>query len=86
MRGLARWSARHPLLVALVWVLAIVGAQASSAFVGTDFRNSFALPGTDSQAAVDLLEESFPEARERVIRFMIVEGEVVLERRSKRRG
>jgi hypothetical protein len=31
-------------------------------------------------------QKSFPEARERVIRFMIVEGEVVLERRAKRRG
>jgi hypothetical protein len=31
------------------------------------------------------LQEAFPEARERVIRYMIVEGEVVLERRTKRR-
>lgn len=75
MRGLARWSARHPLLVALVWVLAIVGAQASSAFVGTDFRNSFALPGTDSQAAVDLLEESFPEASGDADTIVISTGE-----------
>jgi hypothetical protein len=31
-------------------------------------------------------EKAFPEARDRVIRFMIVAGEVVLERRTKRRG
>ena len=62
MRRLARWSARHPLLVVLIWLLAIVGAQVSAATVGTDFRNTFALPGTDSQAAADLLEERFPEA------------------------
>jgi hypothetical protein len=31
------------------------------------------------------LAKSFPESRDRVIRFMIVSGEVVLERRSKRR-
>ncbi|MFW6034520.1 MAG: MMPL family transporter, partial [bacterium] len=61
MRRLARWSARHPLLVALFWLLAIGGAQASSTAVGEDFRNSFSLPGTDSQEAVDLLEERFPE-------------------------
>jgi hypothetical protein len=30
-------------------------------------------------------EASFPEARERVVRYMIVEGEVVLERRTRRR-
>jgi RND superfamily putative drug exporter len=62
MRRLAWWSTHHPLLVAVIWVLAIVGAQATSAVVGSDFRNSFALPGTDSQAAVDLLDERFPEA------------------------
>ncbi len=31
-------------------------------------------------------EEHFPDALERVIRFMIVDGEVVLERRAHRRG
>jgi hypothetical protein len=30
-------------------------------------------------------EKAFPEARERVIRYMIVEGEVVFERRTQRR-
>lgn len=30
-------------------------------------------------------EKAFPEARERVIRYMIVNGEVVLERRTKKR-
>ena len=62
MKSLARWSSGHPLLVALLWVLAIVGVQVSAQAVGTDFRNSFALPGTDSQAAVDLLHEHFPGA------------------------
>jgi len=31
-------------------------------------------------------EKAFPEARDRVIRYMIVNGEVVLERRTKRRA
>jgi len=31
-------------------------------------------------------QEAFPEARDRVIRYMIVAGEVVLERRTRRRG
>ncbi|MGH8828944.1 MAG: MMPL family transporter, partial [Jiangellaceae bacterium] len=62
MKPLARWSAGHPLLVALLWVVAIAGVQVSAFGVGTDFRNSFGLPGTDSQAAVDLLDERFPEA------------------------
>ena len=62
MRSLARWSSTHPLVVALMWLLAIAAVQVSALATGTDFRNSFALPGTDSQAAVDLLHERFPEA------------------------
>lgn len=42
--------------------MTIVGVQVSAQAVGTDYRNNFALPGTDSQAAVDLLHERFPEA------------------------
>ena len=44
------------------WLVAIGAVQISAQAIGTDFRNSFALPGTDSQAAVDLLHERFPEA------------------------
>lgn len=62
MRGLARWSARHAAIVAVLWVLAIVGVQIAAASAGSDFRNSFALPGTGSQSAVDVLHKHFPEA------------------------
>lgn len=62
MRVLARWSSGHPVVVSLIWLLAIVGVQFAALGTGTDFRNSFALPGTDSQAAVDLLHQQFPEA------------------------
>jgi len=49
-------------VVGLIWLLAIVGVQFAAFGTGTDFRNSFALPGTDSQAAVDLLHAQFQEA------------------------
>ncbi len=62
MRLLARWSSGHPVVVGLLWLVAIVGVQLAALGAGTDFRNSFALPGTDSQSAVDLLHERFPEA------------------------
>ena len=62
MRTWGMWSHRRAGLVVALWVLAIVAAQVASGWLGTDFRNSFALPGTDSQAAIDLLAERFPEA------------------------
>lgn len=62
MKLLARWSSGHPVVVGLMWLAVIVGVQSAALGLGADFRNSFALPGTDSQAAVDLLHEQFPEA------------------------
>lgn len=62
MKALARWSTNRPLIVVLLWLVAIGGAQVAALGMGSDFRNSFALPGTDSQAAVDLLRTHFPEA------------------------
>ncbi len=62
MRLLARWSSGHPVVVGLIWLGAIIAVQLAALGVGTDFRNSFSLPGTDSQSAVDLLHEQFPEA------------------------
>ncbi|PKQ18659.1 MAG: hypothetical protein CVT68_02250 [Actinobacteria bacterium HGW-Actinobacteria-8] len=62
MKLLARWTSGHPAVVGLIWIAVIVGVQFAAVNVGTDFRNSFALPGTDSQSAVDLLHEQFPEA------------------------
>ncbi|MHB1289696.1 MMPL family transporter, partial [Georgenia sp.] len=62
MRTFGMWSYRHPVVVVLLWVLAIGGVQIAAGVIGTDYRNSFALPGTDSQAAVDLLDERFAAA------------------------
>lgn len=62
MRIFGLWSYRHPVVVLLLWVLAVSAVQVGAGAIGTDYRNSFALPGTDSQAAVDLLDERFAEA------------------------
>lgn len=62
MRTLGVWSYRHPAVIVLLWLLAIGGVQVAAGMVGPDYRNSFALPETDSQAAVDLLDERFAEA------------------------
>lgn len=62
MRTLGMWGYRHPVVIVLLWLLAIGVVQVAAGTVGPDYRNSFALPDTDSQAAVDLLEERFAEA------------------------
>lgn len=54
---MSRWAVRHPVAALLAWLLVLVVAiVAGSAFGGTP-QNTFALPGTPSQQAQDLLAE-----------------------------
>ncbi|MEO3763692.1 MMPL family transporter [Streptomyces sp. B8F3] len=53
---LADWSRRRRRLAILLWVAVLLGVTAASQAAGSNWRNDFSLPGTDSQAATDLLE------------------------------
>jgi len=58
---LGQFCARHPVWVLAVWLviaLAIVGVARS---VGQETNDSLSLPGTDSQAASNLLGDKFPD-------------------------
>src|SRR3954470_262652 len=59
---LGRFSFRRRRLVLMLWiaVLAVVGIGAMN--VSTSTSDSFSLPGTQSQKALDLLEKGFPQA------------------------
>ncbi|MDF1604216.1 MMPL family transporter [Nocardioides sp. YIM 152315] len=59
LRALGAFCARHSLPVIAVWVLLVVGVGAAIAGLGAQTNNDLSLPGTDSQAAKDLLEERF---------------------------
>ncbi len=61
LERLARACYRRRWRTLLVWILVMVGANAFAGTAGGDFSQDFSLPGTDSQAAFDLLEEKFPQ-------------------------
>ena len=46
----------------IIWIVLLVGVNALSGAAGGDFSTDFSLPGADSQAALDLLSERFPQA------------------------
>ncbi|GAA0714690.1 MMPL family transporter [Dactylosporangium roseum] len=57
---LADRSYRHRWLALIAWVAVLVAVTVAAQVVGSDYRNDFALPGTDSQRALDMLRERAP--------------------------
>ncbi|WMD07171.1 MMPL family transporter [Streptomyces sp. FXY-T5] len=53
---LAFWSQRHRWSALLLWILAVAVVAVGARSAGSAYRNDFTLPGTDSQAASDLLK------------------------------
>lgn len=54
---LAVFSQRRRWVALVLWVALLGGVQVAAGLAGTGYRNDFSLPGTESQAATDLLDE-----------------------------
>ncbi|WP_327366657.1 MMPL family transporter [Streptomyces sp. NBC_01217] len=52
--ALAGWAQRHRWAALLLWVAVLAAVTLGSQAAGSAYKNDFALPGTDSQAATDL--------------------------------
>jgi uncharacterized membrane protein YdfJ with MMPL/SSD domain len=61
MRNLARWCFRHRRLVLAGWLAALIGATAIHTAAGSNFNDSFSLPGTQSFEALNLLQRHAPK-------------------------
>ena len=61
LERLGRTTARHPLLTILGWIIAVVALLGIATASGGAFVNEFRIPGAQSQKAVDLAQEHFPE-------------------------
>lgn len=59
---LGRASLRRRRLVAVVWLVVLVGLGLAAATLRGPTASDFTMPGTESQRAIDLLAERFPEA------------------------
>src|SRR5947199_5409465 len=58
--GLARFCIRRKFVVIGVWFVAAVALVGISHQMGDNTNDNLSLPGTNSQAATDLLQKSFP--------------------------
>jgi RND superfamily putative drug exporter len=59
--SLGRTAVRHRRLVVLIWLLVAIGLTLLARVAGGTLSDDFRVPGAESQAAIDLLFERFPE-------------------------
>lgn len=60
MAVLASWSQKHHWLAIVVWVVCLVAIAGISMLAGNNYRNDFSLPGTESQALIDVVDAHAP--------------------------
>jgi len=60
MERWARFAHRHRGRVILAWVVILVAIIAASRLAGGELSDNFSLPGSESQAGIDLLKSRFP--------------------------
>ncbi|WP_050901864.1 MMPL family transporter [Microbacterium testaceum] len=58
---LGRWSFRHPWRVLSAWLLVLVLAGGGVALLAKGTDNTFSIPGTESQAGLEMLDRTFPQ-------------------------
>lgn len=58
---LGRWSFRHPWRVLTAWLLVLVLAGGGVALFAKGTDNTFTIPGTESQAGLEMLGRTFPQ-------------------------
>ncbi|HVP02357.1 MAG TPA: MMPL family transporter [Solirubrobacteraceae bacterium] len=61
MRRLAQWSHDHRRRVYALWLVAVVAAAALAGVAGGSYSTDFHLKGAESQRALDLLKQRFPQ-------------------------
>ena len=61
LQHITSWSYRHRWLVVVAWVAVLVSVNLAGSMFGGESKQEFLSPGTDSKAAVELLDERFPD-------------------------
>jgi RND superfamily putative drug exporter len=58
---MGHFCARHPVWVLALWLVVALTIVGVARIVGQETNDDLSLPGTDSQAASELLRDKFPE-------------------------
>jgi putative drug exporter of the RND superfamily len=70
LSSVAGWCVRHRRLVVAAWLVALIGLTTMSHSLGSSYKDSLSLPGTQSFEAQSLLQKAVPQAsgdREQIV-------------------
>jgi putative drug exporter of the RND superfamily len=84
--GLGRWAFRRRVAILLTWLTVLVVLGGLAAVGGKNFDESFSLPGTESQTALDSLSRTFPQASGTTAQVVVVSPQGVSVRNRKVRA
>jgi RND superfamily putative drug exporter len=79
VRRLASACIRHPRITFLAWVGALIVCIAAASASGENFSENFDLPESDSQQALELIEEAFPQGGGDEVQIVLLADEGSLE-------
>ncbi|WP_040166335.1 MMPL family transporter [Microbacterium gorillae] len=71
LSSLGRWAYRHPWRVLIAWLL-VLGIAGGGAMFNKGTDNSFAIPGTESQAGLEQLQRTFPQVSGTNAQFIVI--------------
>src|SRR5689334_19202764 len=60
MRKYATWITDHRKIAVWSWIVFVIGTGVLAGSIGSDFKEDFKLPKSDSQRAYDMLTKNFP--------------------------
>jgi len=69
---IGRWAFRKRKLVASLWIIILLALGCGAAKFNTGIDNSFTIPGTEAQEALDVLSRTFPQMSGTSAQFVIV--------------
>ncbi|MDO9396986.1 MAG: MMPL family transporter, partial [Herbiconiux sp.] len=78
---IGRFAARRSLVVIIGWIVLLVLIVGGGQLLKGTFASAFEIPGTESQSAIDMLDQRFPQASGGSVRviFSVPEGDQITD-------
>src|SRR4051812_29827543 len=74
LHRVAGWAMRRAGLAVALWLVALIVVTAGATLVGSAYKNTNSLPGTDSQRVIDIFREHQPQGATDSVQIVLYAG------------